>query len=426
MATATVLGPAPAVQPSTRKRRSVPAVSLYSVHAADCKYKGKSRKISCLCPKQLRYYQNGKEVRIAIPGIVDSEQAMQAQRNLQAQLEAIAKGETPKSETKKGRTLEEAIEVFLDAKETQHAGGELTLKHCNRLRCELEHFRDYCAGLGLLALAAIESEHVLAYKNSVMKAAGEKGRETARKRMGRLTGFFSFCMNDMPWITRNPARGKLISIRSKKTHEPKALTDAQFEQALAVIPKLNGRTTAEIRAKLRSLFLLMKWTGLAIRDALTTVERSDFRRVDESFYTLRIKRAKTDNVVFCTLEAPLVEEIFAAGNPTGRYLFVPSAPTTERGLNNLVHQWGTLFTRVSSLAKLVDEHGEPYPFTSHSMRHTFVFWCLNHDITTEDIAMLIGDSVEVVAKYYSVWIHGRQERLTQRMVEALKNKPSKA
>jgi hypothetical protein len=74
--------------------------------------------------------------------------------------------------------------VFLDAKETQHASGELTLKHCNRLRCELEHFRDYCAGLGLLALAAIESEHVLAYKNSVMKAAGEKGRETARKRRG--------------------------------------------------------------------------------------------------------------------------------------------------------------------------------------------------------------------------------------------------
>lgn len=192
MATATVLGPAPAVQPSTRKRRSVPVVNLYSVHAADCKYKGKSRKISCLCPKQLRYYQNGKEVRIAIPGIVDSEQAMQAQRNLQAQLEAIAKGENPKSETKKGRTLEEAIEVFLDAKETQHAGGELTLKHCNRLRCELEHFRDYCAGLGLLALAAIESEHVLAYKNSVMKAAGEKGRGNRPQAYGASDWIFLF------------------------------------------------------------------------------------------------------------------------------------------------------------------------------------------------------------------------------------------
>lgn len=95
-------------------------------------------------------------------------------------------------------------------------------------------------------------------------------------------------------------------------------------------------------------------------------------------------------------------------------------------MNNLVHQWGTLFSKVSDLAGLVDHNGQPYPFTSHSMRHTFVFWCLNQDIPTEDIAMLIGDSVEVVAKYYSVWIHGRQERLTQRMVEALKNKPSKA
>jgi hypothetical protein len=53
------------------------------------------------------------------------------------------------------------------------------------------------------------------------------------------------------------------------------------------------------------------------------------------------------------------------------------------------------------------------------MRHTFVYWCLNHGIATEDVAAMIGDSVEIVAKHYSEWIHGRQERLTQRMMEAL-------
>ena len=40
--------------------------------------------------------------------------------------------------------------------------------------------------------------------------------------------------------------------------------------------------------------------------------------------------------------------------------------------------------------------------------------------------MLIGDTVPIVAKHYSGWIYGRQERLTERMITALSASVSQA
>jgi integrase len=326
-----------------RKSRLIPKVTIYAIHDADCKWHGKSKKITCQCPKLLQYYK-GRTIRKSLPGIVDTELVEQEKRSLENQLEAIAKGEDPKPDPKKGKTLEEAI--------------------------------------------------------------------------GRLVGFFDFCV-EMGWIVRNIAKGKAIAVKGEDAQKLKALSDEQFKQALAAIPRMNGRSTAEMRTKLPSLFLLMRWTGLAIRDALT-IERTRFERIDGSYYRLLLHRAKTGEPVFCVLTAALVEEIFRGANPSGRYLFIDAIPTNERDLDRLIQVWGRLFGRVSEVAGLVNEHGEPYHFTSHSMRHTFAFWCLGKGIPTEDIAMLIGDSVEIVAKHYSEWIHGRQERLTQRMIEALK------
>jgi integrase len=123
--------------------------------------------------------------------------------------------------------------------------------------------------------------------------------------------------------------------------------------------------------------------------------------------------------VYATLRNEIVDEVFALANPDGRYLFVESVPQDERGLDLLVKGWGDLFRKLGLLADLRDDHGQLLHFTSHSMRHTFVFWALNAGLPTEDIAALIGDSVEIVARHYSAWIAGRQERLSERMLQAL-------
>lgn len=199
--------------------------------------------------------------------------------------------------------------------------------------------------------------------------------------------------------------------------EPKALTDTQFEQLLAAIPRVNGRTSDEQRRKLRSLLMLMRWTGLAIRDAVC-IERLRFQRNGNGFWKLFLRRAKTGHPVYCTLQTEIGEQVFAGANSTGRYLFVENVPQGEKELDNLIQAWGSLMRKLGEVAALTHD-GQPVRFHSHLLRHTFVCWCLNHDLPTEDVAALIGDSVQIVARHYSGWISGRQERLNERMMQAL-------
>jgi integrase/recombinase XerD len=382
-------------------------VTIFTRHSADCEHKDERGYTRCRCAKHLEWFANGSQHRQSAK-TRDVREAEKQAAQIESQHEAIARGEQPKLTTG-GKSLEEAIDIFLASK------TEVTDKHRDKLKFELGEFRSFCDGKNLMALVGIQTEHVLDWRNRLGGATN-----TRAKKVFRLIGFFEFCV-EMGWISRNVARAKAITIKYDDTQEPKALTDEQFGRAIAAIPQVNGRTTGEQRTKLRSLVLLMRWTGLAIRDAVT-IERKQFKENGKGFYQLFLWRAKTGNPVYCTLRNEIVKQIFSGGNKSGRYLFVDSVPTKEKELDALVKVWGTLFGKLSDAASLTDEDGQPYAFGSHAMRHTFVYWALNNDISTEDVAMLLGDTVAIVAKHYSGWIAGRQERLTTRMIAALSGK----
>ena len=400
--------PAPVIK-RQRKARAVPKVKVYSRHRTGCKWQGKDNKLGCDCPKQLTWFRDGKLHRVAADSC-DGEIAEKKARELMNGFEAAAKGEpTPIPAGALTTLLDDAVQTFLD---TKGASG-VTEKHTAKLKFELEHFSQFALGKGLVSLGDIKTEHVVAYRNSLTGA-----QNTRAKKVFRLIGFFRFCV-EMGWIQRNIAQARAVKLRYDDTETPKALTDGQFDTLLATVQKVNGRTTTDDqRRKLRGLLLLMRWSGLAIRDAVC-IERSRFDRKG-THTTLFLHRAKTSHPVYATLRNEIVDEVFALANPDGRYLFVKSVPPDERGLDLLVKWWGDLFRKLGLLADLRDDHGQPLHFTSHSMRHTFVFWALNAGLPTEDIAMLIGDSVEIVSRHYSAWIAGRQERLSERMMAALK------
>ena len=398
--------PAPVIK-RQRKARAVPKVRVYSRHRSECKWAGDDTRIGCDCPKQLTWFRDGKLHRMAADSC-DGEVAEKKARQLMNGFEAAAKGEsTPIPAGALTTLLDDAVRTFLDTK----AASGVTEKHKAKLKFELEHFSQFVLGKGLVNLGDIKTEHVVAYRNSLTGA-----QNTRAKKVFRLIGFFRFCV-EMGWIQRNIAQARTVKLKYDDTQTPKALTDSQFETLLAAVPKMNGRTTDDQRRKLRGLLLLMRWSGLAIRDAVC-IERARFDRRG-AHTSLFLHRAKTSQPVYATLRNEIVDEVFALANPDGRYLFVESVPQDERSLDLLVKGWGDLFRKLGLLADLRDDDGQPLHFTSHSMRHTFVFWGLNAGLPTEDIAALIGDSVEIVARHYSAWIAGRQERLSERMLQAL-------
>lgn len=389
-----------------KKARQVPKVSVYSRHRSDCKWAGDESRVGCDCPKWLRWFRNGQLYR-QTADTCDGEIADRKARQLENSFERAANGELV-PEKPKGKLLEEAIDDFLASKEARG----ITAKHVAKLKYELGEFSRFALSKGLAMVGDIATEHVLAWRNSL-----EGAQNTRAKKVFRLIGFFEFCV-EMGWIARNVARAQSIVIPYSDDQEPKALTDAQFEQLLASIPKVNGRTTDEQRRKLRSLLVLMRWTGLAIRDAVC-LERSRFEQNGNGFSKLFLRRAKTGHPVYCTLKGDVLKQVLAGANPKGRYLFVESVPEGEKELDNMVQTWGSLMRKLGETAELKDEQNQPVRFHSHMLRHTFVYWCLNHDLPTEDVAALIGDSVQIVARHYSGWISGRQERLNERMMQAL-------
>jgi len=136
----------------------------------------------------------------------------------------------------------------------------------------------------------------------------------------------------MDWLQRNVARAQSVILRYDDPQTPKALTDDQFATLLSAVGRVNGRTTDSQRRKLEALLLLMKWTGLALRDAVC-IERARFGKNGDRFYKLFLRRAKTNHPVYCTLRSGIVERIFAGANPQNRYLFVDSVPDGEIGVS---------------------------------------------------------------------------------------------
>src|SRR5438105_4109569 len=59
-------------------------------------------------------------------------------------------------------------------------------------------------------------------------------------------------------------------------------------------------------------------------------------------------------------------------------------------------------------------------FHSHMLRDTFAQWCFLNDLSTEDVAALLGHSnIQITQQHYAPFMIARQKRLTNRVKEAL-------
>jgi site-specific recombinase XerD len=391
-----------------RKARVIPEVSAFTRHRNSCPSKAAGTTVTgCTCPKWLRWYQNGQLKQISAD-TYDGAEAKAKAAKMNEDFRRSVTGEAPKQE--RMIKLEDAVAKFL---ETKRANTKLSEKYHYKLTSELTQFANWALGRGLVTLASIRTEDIVDWRNKLVGA-----QNTRAKKVFRLTGFFTFCV-ELGWIPRNIAQTSAVRIPYDDDHqEPRVISDEQLAEAFAAIRKLNHGTSEDTRRKLRSMMTLMRWTGLSVRDAML-VERSQLSQNGNGYWRMYLRRAKTDEPVYAVLRDDVVKEILAGANQTGRYFFLSMQPKNEKETDLLAKQWAHRMMRAGELADLKDEDGQPLGFTSHWLRHSFVSWCLNRDLTTEDIAALLGDSVQVVEKYYSDWIRARQNRLEQRMMTAL-------
>lgn len=407
-----------------KRARAVPVVNVRTEHRRDyygvdengkrlkngtiitngCKWTDSTRN-SCSCPKLLIWSENGKRHKAAAGN--DEQDAYRRAREKQANLQAIAEGK-PEPEKITRVTIADAVEQFLKTKRDEGYKE----KSINRLVLWFEkRLLGFSNAKDLLYINEVTLSHLEQWRSEWKGEA-----YTKIKAQGRVKGFFKWCY-EHDLIGKDPAKG-LRKIKNNDRKPTLALTDEQFEQVVNAIPKVNGETTPEQRKKLRALVLLMRWSGLAIKDAVT-LERSKLQEDEDGWYRVFLRRAKTGVDVFCTISPEVGWELVALENDSPRYFFVSGVPAKERELDTLIKKWGDLFRKLSKAAALKDENGNAMDFHSHMLRDTFAQWCFLNDLSTEDVAALLGHAnIQITQQHYAPFMIARQKRLTNRVKEA--------
>ncbi|MGA9861681.1 MAG: hypothetical protein WBQ19_06170 [Terriglobales bacterium] len=396
-----------------RRRRVVPKVKVYSRHTRLCKLT-KDTKTACNCPKSLVFWRDGKLHRVSAE-TNDRHTAEQKARELENNFEAAAKGQPTPSPIKSESFL---IGDLVDAFVAKKSGDDVKQATVRQWKFELTNFAQFLQRRGLINIGDVRPDDVQAWRDALEGAPA--GR---RKRVLFIVAFFQYCV-DFNKLAKSTAIKSQLRVKRSAVQAPKALDDAQFSKLLATLPLLNGKTTDADRAKLKSLAILMRMSGLALKDAVLC-EHDIFEQMPNGKFRMYLRRHKTGKAVNNYLSAAAMAAVLEGANKSGKYLFIDSMPTKENEIKNAVEYFGGRFSKLAELADIRDENGEKIKAGSHSFgRHSFVLMCLNSDMPTHDIGTLIGDTAHVVEQHYSTWIASRAARLEQRMMKVLDEQPT--
>jgi integrase/recombinase XerD len=137
---------------------------------------------------------------------------------------------------------------------------------------------------------------------------------TSQRKHHRLNSFFDFCIEN-EWLTRNPSK------RMKPVHASASPTDyftpVEFRKIVdatyAYGDWKGGRDFQHRALRLRTLILLMRWSGLSILDAVT-LER-------QRLQSLLLYRHKTKVPVFVPLPTEVASVLYSLPNSNPRYFF---------------------------------------------------------------------------------------------------------
>jgi len=168
---------------------------------------------------------------------------------------------------------------------------------------------------------------------------------------------------------------------------------------------LGGHDYEYRRDRSRALILLMRWSGIGIKDAVT-LERA---RIDENG-NLFLYRAKTGVPVYVPLP-PFVHDLLKSlpsNNP--RYFFWNGTGDPETCKRCWIRALALLF-KGAQIKRTDDTIKRCH---SHMLRDTFAVELLLAGVPIGQVSLLLGhSSVKVTERHYAPLVKARQEQLAQ-------------
>lgn len=214
----------------------------------------------------------------------------------------------------------------------------------------------------------------------------------------RLKNFLRFCY-DNKWLDRVP---RLSSIKVEEA-PTLPLSSREYEKLLKTIPA--SFPDAHKAVRVRGLVQTMRWSGLAIRDAVTLRRDEIIHDKAKGLYRIVTSRQKTGTHVSVPVPPDVAAEILAVLNGNPVYVFWSTGNGKEQSaVTNWQHDLRQLFrdAGIKSAGNML----------SHRLRDTFACDLLEKGVPLEEVSKLLGhESIKTTERHYAKWVKGRQDRL---------------
>jgi site-specific recombinase XerD len=383
-----------------------PAITIFVRHTAGCKYEADEFSRRCNCRKSLRWYRGRLHVKSAQTR--SWEQAEVMKRSLIDQFE----GRKPDT-TAKDKPLEEAIAVFVKEKITEGLSDDVVKKY-KRL---LNRLQSFCEARSIYTVQGITRDLITEFCAEWPELYPSSS--TRVKLRERLRSFLRYCY-EAQWLERIPPVTKFQMVET----ETQPLEPEEYERLLEAVDraiqggdprrqttKNCGRRDFEEEGHLcltvRAFLQTMRWTGLAIRDALTL--RRDALQYDEAkdLWRVTTKRSKTGTPVSNPIPSAVAAEMISAHalNSNPSYFFWSGNGKPQSATSN----WGQRYIAPVFKAAGIESDGH---LVSHRLRDTFAVDLLSKGVPMEEVSKLLAHtSIRTTEKHYAKWSIGRQDRL---------------
>ena len=271
-------------------------------------------------------------------------------------------------------TLHDACDAYLRDMEARH----LSVATRRSYKSVFRIWQSYAGEHGLAELNSFDRTAMHAWRESWICKPG-----TQLKRLQQLKAFFAHAMQ-VGWMTASPLSGlKPPRSRSKPTMP---LSRDEFRALVAA---------AADKPKEQALLLLMRFSGLSVRDAVT------LNRDAIDGHSLTLRRAKSGELVMVYLPGFVRKALERIKRPEHTNFFWSGSSMPDTTAN----YWRA---RLNLAAHKAGVEG----FRTHRLRDTFAVELLLGGLAIQDASTLLGhSSVSTMEKYYAPWNVARRDRL---------------
>ena len=279
--------------------------------------------------------------------------------------------------------LSEACDAYLRDMEARHLRTSTLSNYKSLFRA----WQSYARDRGLTELGSFDQAAMRAWRESWVCKPGTQVRQ-----LQQLRAFFSHAVR-AGWIDTSP----MAALKPPRSRPKPTMPLSRHEVASLV-------TAAEQTGKLkeRALILLMRYSGLSIRDAVTLP-----RDAIDNQGILTLRRAKSGELVIVPLHSLAIEALEQISQPDHLHFFwtANSQPAT------VTKYWRTRLNLVARISGVKD-------FRTHRLRHTFAVELLKAKVPIKQVSTLLGHrSIITTERDYAQWDVSRRDQLVQIMEE---------